>query len=213
MLMRHLLLCSLLLTGCNAAGVQPAPPESAPPSAPPQTEASSEQLDQLSGRISKIQEYLLQLKSQNGDMQQQNQALILQIQTVRDLLLQMADTATTQPQTEQSSDMTEALLDQLTDMMAAMQPALSGSYRMSSAYTAQGDWIVVRYDQVSGESWLAQSARWLPLEDQAQPASGDYEISLLRADQDKKGYVALRLDRLTGDSWWLNGTSWQRFAE
>ncbi|MDF2182778.1 hypothetical protein [Neptuniibacter sp. CAU 1671] len=219
MKLRLLLLISLILTGCNASCVQPSAPaaETVSPGPEPATAAtntapSSEALDQLSGRISKAQEYLLQLKTQNGELQQQVQALLLQVQTVRDLIINAPAQGEAVP-TESATAQLNEVMEQLSRLAADLQPAASGTYRISSAYSAQGDWVVVRYDQISGESWLAQAGQWIPLEESNVLAAGDYEISVLRADQDKKGYVALRMDRLSGDSWWLNGKRWQRFAE
>ncbi len=217
-MLRVLLLMSLILTGCNASGVQPqqpseqAPVQSGSSEAPAATSPNTEALDQLSGRISKIQEYLLQLKAQNGELQQQIQALLLQVQTVRDLMLNTPAQGEG-VSAEAGAAQLDAVMAQLTGLATDLQPVVTGAYRMSSAYSAQGDWLVVRYDQVSGESWLAQTGQWIPLEETEFLPAGDYEISVLRADQDKKGYVALRMDRLSGDSWWLNGKRWQRFAE
>jgi hypothetical protein len=38
-----------------------------------------------------------------------------------------------------------------------------------------------------------------------------YEVQILRAEKDIKGYVAARVDKKNGQTWWLKQDTWLKF--
>lgn len=224
---------SLLLAGCNAANVQPSAgaaatevqPDTAAP-APQQgptadvvlpataagnSQQLSNQLDQLSGRLALMQEQLIQLKT-SGDKQAEMSRILL---TLLQQLSQTGSGASTpqesgSPVDDVASAQIDAAIGQL--MQAVNQIGLADvtdSFAVASAYTAKGVWVLVRYRIDTGETWLADQGNWVLLEEEGSLPVSSYAVQLQRADQDLKGFVAVRIDRQSGDSWWLNDRRWQ----
>jgi regulator of replication initiation timing len=227
-----LLLMTSVLSACNAAGVQPEPPvseqaQSAKPvvkpermvsshSPQPQSKATDSELVTLTNRLTAVQEQLLQLKAQTAEMHQQNQALLIHIQSVKD---QVASISQAQPDATDatSAETTEAdfngVLDQLTLLANELgNKVQDGPFRISSAYTDKGQWVLIRYHRFTGEAWLADKGQWNLLEESGGTGTSEYEVVLLKADKDVKGYVAARIDRINGDTWWLKQDTWQPFV-
>ncbi|GGB95677.1 hypothetical protein GCM10011352_22220 [Marinobacterium zhoushanense] len=228
---------SLLLAGCNAANVQPqsdlqtgqaaaatesdqgspavdAGVENAP-SRPVNTAQISNQLDQLSGRLVLMQEQLIQLNSASKQQAEMNQILLTRLQHLSASSVRTA--AEDQASSDREADATGsgALIDDAIDqlMQTVNQLGLADAgdlFAVASAYTAKGSWVLIRYRVDSGETWLADQGSWVRLEEEAGslPASR-YAVQLQRADQDLKGFVAVRIDRQSGESWWLNDRRWQ----
>jgi hypothetical protein len=243
---RFPLLLSVLLLGCNAinqtrpeggpdqvrpdqaAPTQPAGDNRTPPQnvAPPAAEqprpeppppGNQTRFDQIEGRLTLIQEQLLQLRSDSQRLQEQTQMLLNRLQ-----LLSRTSGAT---ETEAKADTSKAAaadggeqldmaIGQLMQVLNTLDNtgASGGEYGISTTYTRNGDWILLRYHRLNGSTWLADSDQWRPLQEQQPPPPGDYEVLVHRADQDRKGYVAVRFDRTTGRSWWLNDTRWQAYV-
>ncbi|MGH1463642.1 MAG: hypothetical protein ACRBB6_16580 [Neptuniibacter sp.] len=225
------LLITLTLTACNSSEVKPEAPET---EAQKPTESvtsperkiisrgskkavntsQSSEIEGLKGRLIAIQEQILQLKTQTAGMQQQNQALLLHIQSVKEAIASKAS----QPQEQNDKEEAPAedfngILDQLTLIVNELGNSVQdGPYRITSAYTANGQWVLIRYDRFNGQSWLADQGQWIMLEESGATVTSDYEVVVLRADKDVKGYVASRLDRVNGDTWWLKQNIWQPFV-
>lgn len=236
MLFRRLLIgsaLSLLLSGCNAANVQPQPVGSvasetqsdgaAQPEqgdrpragAPAATAASaqqlSNQLDQLSGRLSLVQEQLIQLKTSGERQAELSRILLTRLQHLSE---SGAGTNAVEEGNSTALDASSAQIDAAIGqlMQAVNQIGLAGvgdTFAVASAYTAKGVWVLVRYRVDTGEAWLADQGNWVLLEEETALPVSSYAVQIQRADQDLKGYVAVRIDRRSGDSWWLNDRRWQ----
>jgi len=176
----------------------------------------SSQLDQLTGRLTLLQEQVIQIRSGTQQLMEQNQILLSRLQMLtesRALAQSSGGAGMDEDMAEQLVQDIDAAISQLMQVanMQSPEAMVSGPYRIVSAYTRSGDWIVLRYHTESGESWLAERGGWIPLKESSSPRSSSFEISVQRADQDQKGYVATRIDRRSGRSWWLNGDTWQAF--
>ncbi|WP_315983068.1 hypothetical protein [Aliamphritea spongicola] len=66
----------------------------------------------------------------------------------------------------------------------------------------------MRYNRLTGESWISEGGSWVPLGDDYELPISEYEIQISSAAADAKGYVAARIDNNTGDTWWLNDQQW-----
>ncbi|WP_409522920.1 hypothetical protein [Nitrincola sp. MINF-07-Sa-05] len=196
-------------SGMSGFGDQSSQPPSAPPSI-------SSQLDQLTGRLTLLQEQVIQVRSGTQQLMEQNQILLSRLQMLtesRSLAQSSGGAGMDEDMAEQLVQDIDAAISQLMQVanMQSPEAIVSGPYRIASAYTRSGDWIVLRYHTESGESWLAEQGGWVSLKESGNPSSSSFEISVQRADQDMKGYVATRIDRRSGRSWWLNGDTWQAF--
>ncbi|WP_027857641.1 hypothetical protein [Marinobacterium jannaschii] len=209
---------ALSLSGCAATAVQPqAAAISAEQSqALAEESARAEQIQKdvtaLAGRMTAVQDRLLQLSSQTALLQEQGQRVLRQLQQLR---AQQAAQPAADDGTEGAAEQ-DALLEDTLDQVTAMvndltQQMENGSFRISSTYTDAGKWVLIRYDRFTGQSWFADQGQWIDLEDMEQLPPSDYEVVLLRADKDVKGYVATRLDRQSGLTWWLKQNSWQPY--
>lgn len=236
------LLFSALLLGCNAStqtlpdsgmpddaepvqadvdatGAQPSSPQTdasrpaSQPSAAP-VSASKSQFDQLSGRLTLMQEQLLQLRTDSQRLQEQNQMVLnrLQLLSSRPQSSEQDSTAASaQPDT--GAEQLDMAIGQLMQVLNSLDNTgtVGGEYAITTTYTRSGDWVLLRYHRGNGSTWLADGGDWRPLQEQRAPARGDYEVLVHRADQDRKGYVAVRIDRTNGNSWWLNDNRWQEY--
>ncbi|MBA4501187.1 hypothetical protein [Marinobacterium marinum] len=231
---------ALLLAGCNAAApTQPAEAAASPPSPHSENASTTEPrdaggagaasherssagsaiqsgFDQISGRLTLLQEQVLQLRSDNQTLLEQNQMLLNRLQLL---------TAPSAPESEDegervvsagaASEQLDAAIGQLMQMLNQMDMAAGagGQFAVTTTYTRQGDWVLLRYDRHTGETWQAKAGRWLPLADVDYLNTSSYRVLVHRADQDSKGYVAVRIDEQGGMSWWLNGDRWQEYAQ
>jgi len=233
------LLITFTLTACNSSGVKSQAPE---PSTDQPSKVDSavkpertvttkprqpqEQLAQkkaiatdpdITARLTAVQEQLLQIKMQTAEMQQQNQALFINIQSIKDTLQtlqpQQTDDTAASEQEPVNAEAFNGVLDQLTLVANQLSNSTGdGRFKVKSAYTAKGQWVLIRYNRLTGESWLADQGRWNLLEESGATGKSDYEVVVLRADNDVKGYVAARLDKINGDAWWLKQDIWQPFS-
>lgn len=220
MKLKHTLpiLLSTFLFGCNAANVQPQPDEELVqaqlPSQPTaaQTDEVKSAVEQMTNRLTAVQEQLLNVRSQSARQLEQLQSLQVQLATMaqdlrRGPVQQAAGSGTAgQPSSEEFALLLDQMAQTANEISMQMQ---DGSYRFSSCYTASGQWILIRYDRYTGESWLADGGAWMALDDGGALEGSIYEIRLERADKDVKGFVAARLNRQTGQVWWLKQNSWQ----
>lgn len=229
------LLLTVLLVGCNATNQtlpqgEPSPvergeqtsggPEPSPvrpveaqmvPAMP-----SQNQFDQLSGRLTLMQEQLLQLRSDNQQLMEQNQMVLNRLQLITSSVAMAApnaDQQATAPSTDGSEQLDVAIGQLMQVLNEVDNPAApNGEYSIATTYTRNGDWILLRYHRSSGATWLADSGEWNPLQEEQAPEQGSYQVLVHRADQDRKGYVAVRVDGVSGQSWWLNDNRWQEYT-
>lgn len=229
------LLLTVLLAGCNATS-QTLPqgepvlvergeqatggPEQAP-ARPVEAQTapampSQNQFDQLSGRLTLMQEQLLQLRSDNQLLMEQNKMVLNRLQLITSSVTMAAPSADQQNVAPSSggSEQLDMAIGQLMQVLNEVDnPAVQGGeYSIATTYTRNGDWILLRYHRSSGATWLADSGEWSELQEQQAPEQGSYQVLVHRADQDRKGYVAVRVDGVSGRSWWLNDTRWQEYT-
>lgn len=177
------------------------------------------QLDQLNGRLTLVQEQVIQIRSLSQQLLEQGQMNANQLQALQNpqgLSQQLPSAAGLEEDMANSSlenvlhDIDQAVA-QLLSAMSMQSPQVAdvaGPFRVSTAYTSRG-WILIRYHVQTGEAWLANNNEWTGLRDQTDLPPSSYDVQVQRADQDRKGYVAVRIDRRTGRSWWLNEDAWQ----
>ncbi|WP_432695825.1 hypothetical protein ACQUQP_14955 [Marinobacterium sp. YM272] len=230
----------LLLAGCTPAAVKPGAPGTASaaeqqagseqqPAAPEPEKAAAEsptgsgaglaslgnQLDQLNGRLTLVQEQLIKLRTQTQQQGELNQMVLTRLQ-------QMAESGAFTAAPDSGGEMSDSAVPASGQIDAAIAQLLqtanelglsnsSDLYDVASAYTAKGVWVLIRYRRDTGETWLADQGQWQALAEEGVPAASSFAVRLQRADQDLKGYVAVRIDRNTGESWWLNDRRWQRY--
>lgn len=222
--------CLMVLTGCNAANVQPEQPAAQELPLPEQTAAvpivSAEQemaeFEKLNGRITLMQEQFMELKMQNTSVAERVQLLLTQFQLLaqevkRAAMKMPGEHEVAQDASPPRENVAELMLrlDQQLIELQQIAPELGGGnpFQLATAYTAKGQWILIRYNRFSGESWISGNGNWQPLLEEQSPAISSYEIQLLRANGDVKGYVAARIDQNTGDSWWLNRDTWVKYQQ
>jgi len=232
------ILTAIGLTACNAAGTKPdaAAPGMAEAVADSSTVENSEasvqakpqsnnskmaaanapvdKLELIGNRMTAVQDHLLQIKSQAGQLQQQNQALSLQLQSLKTELQVLAAVEPQQNQEAPQPDTFNGVLDQITMMANELSSQVQdGAFRVVSAYTAKGQWVLIRFHRFTGETWLADKGQWNLLDESGETGTAEYEVVLLRADKDIKGYVAARINRISGESWWLKQNIWQPYLQ
>ncbi|MBV0933572.1 hypothetical protein [Marinobacterium weihaiense] len=198
------------------AGEQPsAAANSVTPSSPVQSG-----FDQLSGRLTLLQEQVLQLRTQSGQLLEQNRMLLNRMQLLtspaadrqsgseEDASDQLGDSAG-------ATEQLDAAIGQLMQVMNQMDAPVEGGgqFALTTTYTRDGAWILLKYDRFSGATWLADAGSWRLLGDVDYLEPSTYRVLLHRADKDTKGYVAVRMDEQTGQSWWLNDNRWQEYEQ
>ncbi|SEF69186.1 hypothetical protein [Marinobacterium lutimaris] len=173
------------------------------------------QLDQLNGRLTLVQEQLMQLRAQVQQQGELNQMVLTRLQQMPQQSANSQDALAAMDAEGASSvdgSQVDAAIAQL--LQTVNELGLSSNsdlYGVATTYTSRGVWVLIRYRRDTGETWLADQGRWAALDEEGYPAASSYEVKLQRADQDLKGYVAVRIDRNTGESWWLNDRRWQRY--
>ncbi|MDX2422630.1 MAG: hypothetical protein QNK43_08130 [Amphritea sp.] len=210
-----LVLLSLFsLAGCNAVNVQPDSEPLAEPmdSAPVVAVNQAEQFEQLNSRITLLQEQFLELKVQNSAVAERVQLLLTQFQVLAQEVKRSSATPDAVPIDNELQEMMARLDQQLIELQQ-IAPELGGGdpFKLASCYTAKGQWVMIRYNRFSGESWISAANSWQPLTEEQSPSISSYDVQLLRANGDVKGYVAARIDHNTGESWWLNQTTWVKY--
>ncbi len=210
------LLSVFTLAGCNAAGVQPdqgvAMPE-APVADSVAAFDQAAQFEQLNGRITRMQEQFLELKVQNSAVAERVQLLLTQFQVLAQAVKQ-TPTEVTQAPAADTSEMMQRLDQQLVELQQ-LAPEFGGGdpFKLATCYTAKGQWVLIRYNRFSGESWISAAATWEPLSEELTPSISSYEVQLLPANGDVKGYVAARVDQNSGETWWLNRKAWVKYQQ
>ncbi|MGY8871819.1 MAG: hypothetical protein ACKVJE_15380 [Pseudomonadales bacterium] len=213
----------LLIAGCQSASVVPEPgtidapslPSEANKTAPtpepttaPLEATRSDNVEYLSGQLSTMQEQVIQIKADTSELRKTTQILLARAQMLSN---QSAKTASSDVNSSASSTEDRPDLERLTKRLNSLIKRTDAQYQLVSGYTAKGEWVLIRYDRFSGESWLADNGQWNLLNESEEVLPSVFTIQLLRADKDVKGYVAARVDQATGQSWWLKQDTWLMF--
>ena len=75
----------------------------------------------------------------------------------------------------------------------------------------EGAFSVVRFSPTTGISWQLQELKWNPIGETGDLPIGDYDVQYMPG---KNGFTVLRLDRYSGQVWYLNGEDkWELTAE
>lgn len=238
-----ILTSTLLLSGCLGSGSEPqaasAEPQlvaqasaseaaSAPQTATADTtveqvvverESSniSNQIDQLMGRLTLVQEQVINQRALAQQQLELSQAILQRVQLMTNTALidETKPASETNAVSDAQSEQLDAALNQLLQIANEMQvnssqQSVDSPWGVSSAVTNKG-WILIRYRMDTGESWIAEKGSWTLLKEESTPTAGAYNVQIDRRDTDSKGYVAVRLDRSTGTTWWLNDRTWQAY--
>lgn len=176
------------------------------------------QLDQLTGRLTLLQEQVIQIRSLTQQTLEQSQMNMTRLQSLSDPQRQQGPSVAGLEEAGADADYLENTVNQIDQAVAQLLSAMSmqspqladasGPFRMATAFTRNG-WILIRFHAQTGETWLADNNNWQPLADTTRLSPSSYEVQIQRADTDSKGYVAVRIDRRDGRSWWLNDATWQ----
>lgn len=170
-------------------------------------------IDQLSGRLTLLQEQVIQLKGLSQQQAELGQAMLSRLQLLTEARERSGSSGgedSLAPGLELAGDQLDVAIAQLMQTLNTLEGGAGGEpFALATAYTAKGAWILLRYRTDSGESWIADGGRWTALQEEGSLPASRYRIDMLRADQDVKGYVAVRIDQQTGQSWWLNDRRWQ----
>ncbi|SFG95173.1 hypothetical protein [Neptunomonas qingdaonensis] len=223
----------LLISGCQTASVVPASSGATEPSTGPSDAGASAQqtaapepvkqqvpvaakpartdnIEYLSGQLSTMQEQIIQIKADTFELKQTSQILLARLQMLANKSGESVATGE-EAGTGVASTTEKPDLDQLTARLNTLLKRSDAQYQLASGYTAKGEWVLIRYDRLTGESWLADQGRWNLLNESEEVIPSVFSIQLLRADKDVKGYVVARIDQITGQSWWLKQDTWLMF--
>ena len=66
-------------------------------------------------------------------------------------------------------------------------------------------WSSIKYHTETGEAWIAQSGKWVPIGDTVMIPKGKYVIKMTALSDD---WAAIRLEVNTGQSWQCRGGAW-----
>ena len=212
------LFVTAFLTGCQANTSQPNLPSegNVTGTATPQNQASAtstsqntpvrrDNLEYLTGQLTTMQEQVIQIKADTTELKQVNQIILARLQMPSPNQMN-ASTSESAPSQDNSADFQHIAgqLDQLVNKE-------EGEYQLTSAYTAKGQWVLIRYNRFSGEAWLADNGKWNLMKESDDLSPSLYEVQILRAEKDIKGYVAARVDKKNGQTWWLKQDTWLKF--
>ena len=70
-------------------------------------------------------------------------------------------------------------------------------------------WSSIKYNTGTGEAWIAQSGKWMPVEETAKIPKGKYLIKMTALSND---WAAIRLEVNTGQSWQCRGGTWAEIS-
>ncbi len=226
------LLATVLLTACTDATVKPQP--EAAPITPPQTAeqpaaaqpelpvvVTSADFERLESRFSLAQEQLLGLITESAQTRALNKRILLQLQALQNN--QNAEGAADSMEGGYDTSALDSVLEQLlmvTNDMGGASSTGGTNFQMAMTYIGAGKWKVIRYNRITGETWLAQGSDWQLLQDDEVLVESNYQVLMISGEdllvQDEgvhKGFIAARMDRFSGRMWWLNKTVWQAYSE
>lgn len=218
---------ALALTGCQAQAPRPAPVADTPaadsgPSAEAVQKASQARFDTLDERFLLMQEQLIQANRQLETIAQRTQQQLVALQRVQ--MLQAAAAQASVGETEIEGPST---LDQLTELVFRLEqlsteaadaagpetaiPADALGFNMVSTVTHTGQWVIFKYDEITGLAWNVLDGGWVEVGEPEPLDNSHYQVVLRPSRTDVKHYVAARIDRRTGQTWWLKNNRWEVF--
>ncbi|MFT5708728.1 MAG: hypothetical protein ACI9ES_003032 [Oceanospirillaceae bacterium] len=169
--------------------------------------AAPDNISIIQSQLTALQEQVIKLSSDSAAMLKMNQLILANSQ------VQTATSQSVSGSAVQSSQNTPAAnnsgsLNSILTKLETISPSPEGAFGIVSSYTASKQWVLIRFDRQSGETWLADKSGWNALSESGDLEISQYDVHLIRADQDRKGYVASRIDQRSGDTWWLNKNQW-----
>lgn len=157
----------------------------------------------LSGQLTTLQEQVIQIRANTAELKKNLQVVLARMQMPTGQSIPVAqNSAATGPDPQ---------LDRLNQQINSLLEQTEGSFALASGYTAKGQWVLIRYDRYTGETWLADKGSWIALQEQDVIQPSLFSIQIRRADKDIKGYVAARVDQRSGETWWLKQNRWLIF--
>lgn len=181
--------------------------------------ANNADFERLEGRFNLAQEQLLGLITKTAQLQEQNHKMMMMMQSISSRLgQQQAPQDDGSDNSMMPDDYDTSAMDQVLEQLLTVADDLgagtfSGEFRVSTVYTRTGDWVLIRFNRVTGETWLADGSQWVALDDSEILPSSEYYVTLVSAENDAKGYSAARIDRNSGRIWWLKQRSWQNYSK
>jgi hypothetical protein len=70
-------------------------------------------------------------------------------------------------------------------------------------------WESIKYNTGSGEAWIAQAGKWMPIEDKTKIPQGKYSVKMMALTGD---WAAIRLEVTTGKSWQCRAGAWMEMT-
>jgi hypothetical protein len=165
--------------------------------------AQPSNISALQGQITALQEQVIKLSSDSASILKLSQLLVAKAQVQA-----VSSNQAAKPIAKQASYADDGSLKTVLKKLESISPSPKGAFGIVSSYTASKQWVLIRFDRQSGETWLADNDGWNMLAESSELEISQYDVHLIRADQDKKGYVASRIDQRTGETWWLNKKQW-----
>lgn len=171
--------------------------------------AAPSNLSRLEGQVTALQEQVIKLSSESASILKLSQLLLAKAQ-VQALTAYPSnvDIPNKQVNANQSDSGNSKSLNTVLKKLESIAPSAIGAFGIVSSYTASKQWVLIRFDRQTGETWLADNNGWNKLADDGDLDISQYDVHLIRADQDQKGYVASRIDQRSGETWWLNNKQW-----
>lgn len=71
-------------------------------------------------------------------------------------------------------------------------------------------WSSIKYNVGTGEAWLAQNGKWMPIEETAKIPKGKYCIKMTALSSD---WAAIRFEVNTGQSWQCRAGAWVEITD
>lgn len=232
-----MLLAATLLTACSNTNVksQPEPLKAEPAVEPAGAAAPAASVaptspgsitvadfERLESRFSLAQEQLLGLITESAQTRALNQRILLQLQALNN------NQAGTEPvdgglggyDTSAMDAVLEQMLMVANDLGEGVSSSGGNNFQMAMTYIGAGKWKVIRYNRSTGETWLAHGNNWQLLQDDEVLPESSYQVSMISGEDllvpDEgvhKGFIAARMDRVSGRMWWLNKNVWQAYSE
>jgi len=164
--------------------------------------AEPDAISRIQAQLTALQEQVIKLSADTSAILQLSQVAVANAQI--DQSINTRPDANNRQSQPTNSDSLSDILKKLEDI----SPSPEASFGIVSSYTASKQWVLIRFDRYTGETWLADNSGWNALNEVDSLQISQYDVHLIRADQDKKGFVASRIDQRTGDTWWLNKNQW-----
>jgi len=232
-----MLIAATLLAACSNTSVKPQPEASTAESAvkPVNAEAPAAaakpvssgtvtvtDFERLESRFSLAQEQLLGLITESAQSRALNQRILLQLQALNNNQggAESADGGEGGYDTSAMDAVLEQMLMVANDLGEGVNAGGGSNFQMAMTYIGAGKWKVIRYNRSTGETWLAHGNNWQLLQDDEVLPESSYQVSMISGEdllvpdeEVHKGFIAARMDRVSGRMWWLNKNVWQAYSE